>query len=127
MLERTGSTAVDMVLVMDIGQFVEFAGVFASFLALGAMVTHMLLSKDILPSGPFLAAAEWVLAVASVVLAIVTIFGHMGGQVPFAVSGIVLNIVFTVFAMIALVLGAIWLDARRKKAVLGSNHPSEGT
>lgn len=111
---------------MDVSSFMTYMGALASFLAIGAMVTHLLLSKEILPAGPMLEAAQWVLAALSLVAAIVSIIdtmvdavGPAGDAVGPSISGIVLFIVATVLGMAAIVLAAVAYDAhkeRRKEA-----------
>lgn len=107
---------------MDVGFFVTYMGALASFLAIGAMVTHLLLSKEILRAGSMLEAAQWTLAVLSLVAAIVSIVDYMatvvgpsGDAVGPSVGGVLLFILLTVFAMAAIVVGAVVLDSRRER------------
>lgn len=107
---------------MDLSFFMTYMGALASFLALGAMVTHLLLSKEILPSGSMLEAAQWALAVLSLVAAIVSIIdtmveavGPAGDAVGPSISGIVLFVVLTVIGMAAIVLAAVAYDAHKER------------
>lgn len=100
---------------MDINFIATYAGIFASFLALGAMVTHLLLSRNILPAGPILTAAQWVLAIVSVLSAIVAIVDEMRGDVGASTSGVTLFVVFTAIGMVAFVLAAVGIDKLRER------------
>lgn len=89
---------------------------------IGAMVTHLLLSKEILPAGSMLEAAQWTLAVLSLVAAIVSIIdtmvdavGPAGDAVGPSISGIVLFVVLTVLGMAAIVLAAMAYDAHKRR------------
>ncbi|WP_313362628.1 hypothetical protein [Microbacterium sp.] len=107
---------------MDISFFMTYMSALASFLAIGAMVTHLLLSKEILPAGSMLEAAQWTLAVLSLVAAIVSIIdtmvdavGPAGDPVGPSISGIVLFVVLTVIGMAAFVLAAVAYDAHKER------------
>ncbi|MEZ0141486.1 hypothetical protein AB1285_02115 [Microbacterium sp. NRRL B-14842] len=107
---------------MDVSFFMTYMGALASFLAIGAMVTHLLLSKEILPAGSMLEAAQWTLAVLSLGAAIVSIIdtmvdavGPAGDAVGPSISGIVLCVVLTVIGMAAFVVGAVALDSRKER------------
>lgn len=107
---------------MDLSFFMTYMGALASFLAIGAMVTHLLLSKEILPAGSMLEAAQWALAVLSLVAAIVSIIdtmveavGPAGDAVGPSISGIVLFVVLTVIGMAAIVLAAVAYDAHKER------------
>ncbi|MFJ6550471.1 hypothetical protein [Microbacterium sp. NPDC091676] len=100
--------------LVDFSFVATYAGIFASFLALGAMVTHLLLSKNILPAGPILTAAQWVLAIVSVLSAIVAIIDDMRGDVGASTSGVTLFVVFTAFGMVAFVVAAVGIDKLRE-------------
>jgi glucose-6-phosphate isomerase len=82
--------------------------------SIGAMVTHLLLSKNILPAGPILTAAQWVLAIVSVLSAIVAIIDDMRGDVGASTGGVTLFVVFTAFGMVAFVLAAVGIDKLRE-------------
>ncbi|SDR83579.1 hypothetical protein [Microbacterium paraoxydans] len=107
---------------MDLSFFMTYMGALASFLAIGAMVTHLLLSKEILPAGTMLEAAQWTLAVLSLVAAIVSIIDTMVEAVGPAedavgpsISGIVLFVVLTVLGMAAIVLAGVAYDAHKRR------------
>ncbi|WP_313366392.1 hypothetical protein [Microbacterium sp.] len=113
---------------MDVGFVMTYAGALASFLAIGAMVTHLLLSKEILPAGSMLEAAQWVLAALSLVAAIVSIIdtmvdavGPSGDALGPSISGIVLFVVATVIGMTAIVLAAVAYDAHKERKEVRSN------
>jgi hypothetical protein len=122
---------------MDLSFFMTYMGALASFLAIGAMVTHLLLSKEILPAGTMLEAAQWTLAVLSLFAAIVSIIdtmveaaGPAGDAVGPSISGIVLFVVLTVIGMAAIVLAAVAYDAhkeRNEEPHSGGTPPEEQT
>lgn len=119
---------------MDVGFVMTYAGALASFLAIGAMVTHLLLSKEILRAGSMLEAAQWTLAVLSLVAAIVSIVDYMatvvgpsGDAVGPSVGGILLFILVTVGVMVGIVVGAVALDSRENRKTQKADAVSTST
>lgn len=85
-------------------------GVLAAFLAFAAMIIAPTLGKHIPKLAELMGLAQWVLTIASLVCAVVSIFNLADGNVPLAMSLLIVTVVLVVGACIGFVLASLPLS-----------------